>query len=435
MSESLSSEWRVRLRHPLVVGAVLLTGTSPGAAQEHAGHARPDAPALLWSVGAQAVPLLTRADPAFDGEARTEAYLTQPALMGHLSLFGGRVTLLGTLNLEGATLRRGELNAGIWGEGYVDRRHPHTYLHELVGVLRPWGGRGPVDASLAFGKGFVPFGSDDPMTRPFVKFPANHHLAQLLERGVAVAAVRGGPLVVEGALFNGDEPTAPEDLVRWERFGDSWAVRGTLLPLRGVEASASYAAVESPEHPRGGVLDQRKRSAALRWERGRGRTAREYALVEWARTDEYDGEERAFSFPTVLAEAAVRRRGVEVAVRWERTERPEGERLLDPFRAPVPHHDISILGITRWRILTLGASAGVSPHPALRLRPFVEAQRLHARETQSTAFFFPRDFYGAERMWSLSAGVRIEAGSVHPRMGRYGAALPPRAGAITDPAL
>ena len=36
------------------------------------------------------------------------------------------------LNLEGATIPEGELAPGNWGEGFVDRRHPHTYVHELM---------------------------------------------------------------------------------------------------------------------------------------------------------------------------------------------------------------------------------------------------------------------------------------------------------------
>jgi hypothetical protein len=39
------------------------------------------------------------------------------------------------------------------------------------------------------------------------------------------------------------------------------------------------------------------------------------------------------------------------------------------------------------------------------------------------SFFVPRDFYGDNRMWSISAGVRLRAGALHPRMGRYGAAV------------
>jgi hypothetical protein len=414
----------LRLRRPLASWALALGLAAPAAgAQEHDHHAGAAEGGIRWSLGAQAIPLVTRADPAIDGEARTEAYLTQPNVMGHLSLWGGRAELMATLNLEGWTLRRGELNAGIWGEGYVDRRHPHTFLHEAVAVVRPLPAGGAVDVSLAAGKGFVPFGTDDPMSRPFVKFPANHHLSQVLERTVAVAAVRGGPVLVEAALFNGDEPQGTGDLPRLRRFGDSWSVRGTLLPAAGLEASASYARLESPEHPLGGVLDQRKRSAAVRWERSGAARERDYALVEWARTDEYSGFTRAFSFPTLLAEGALRRRGVEVAARWERTDRPEGERLLDPFRTPVPHHDISILGITRWNTLTLGASAGAAPLAGLRTRPFVEVQHLRATPARNGSVFLPRDFYGSERMWSLSAGIRVEAGTLHARMGRYGAAL------------
>ncbi len=109
----------------------------------------------------------------------------------------------GTLNFERWTLDLGELNAGIWGEGYVDRRHPHTFVHELVATLQ--GRMLGLDLSVTGGKGFAPFGTDDPMVRPFVKYPANHHLAQILERGVLIAAVRRGALLLEGGIFNGDE--------------------------------------------------------------------------------------------------------------------------------------------------------------------------------------------------------------------------------------
>ncbi len=93
-----------------------------------------------------------------------------------------------TLNLEGLTLTRGELSTGAYGEGFVDRRHPHTYAHELMaGAIAQYFG---VQGSVFAGRGFVPFGSDDPMARPFEKYPVNHHLSQVLERLVAVG---GGP--------------------------------------------------------------------------------------------------------------------------------------------------------------------------------------------------------------------------------------------------
>ena len=47
------------------------------------------------------------------------------------------------------------------------------------------------------------------MVRPFLRYPVNHHLAQILERAVAIAAVRAGPVLAEAGLFNGDEPERP----------------------------------------------------------------------------------------------------------------------------------------------------------------------------------------------------------------------------------
>src|SRR4051812_19396930 len=139
------------------------------------------------AVMAQAIPLITSARPTAGSRSLTEAYLSQPIIMAHATWRDGW-RAVGTLNLEGLTLARGELNTGGYGEGYVDRRHPHAYVHELLAGYETqndrWG------ASAFAGRGFVPFGSDDPMMRPFVKYPVNHHLAQLLERVVAVGAVR-----------------------------------------------------------------------------------------------------------------------------------------------------------------------------------------------------------------------------------------------------
>ena len=52
-------------------------------------------------------------------------------------------------------------------------------------------------------------------------------LGPLLERLVAIVAVRTGPLVLEGAVFNGDEPSSPTALGSPDRFGDSWSARAT----------------------------------------------------------------------------------------------------------------------------------------------------------------------------------------------------------------
>ncbi|MDQ3522321.1 MAG: hypothetical protein M3434_08305, partial [Gemmatimonadota bacterium] len=57
----------------------------------------------------------------------------------------------------------------------------------------------------------------------------------------------------------------------------------------------------------------------------------------------------------------------------------------------------------------------------------VEVGRARVTETLGSLVFDPAEFYGSDRLWSLSAGVRVEAGRVHRRMGRYGVAAPDRA--------
>src|SRR5690606_33321407 len=215
---------------------------------------------LAW--GAHAVAVATHAVPALAGEALTEAVLTQPVLSAAVRGWGGRLQLQGMLNLEGVTLADGELNPGAWGEGFVDRRHPHTLLHEAVGTVELR--RGRAAASLTIGKGFAPYGTDDPMARPFIKFPVNHHLAQILERAVVIGAVRYGPAALEAGVFNGDEPQDPQDMPTLDRLGDSWAARATVWPGAGLELSASHAWLKSPEHVGGAGLDRRMWSAAVR---------------------------------------------------------------------------------------------------------------------------------------------------------------------------
>jgi hypothetical protein len=158
-----------------------------------------------WSAMAQAVPLVTWSGATATQPVHLEGYLAQPMVMARGA--GRWWSLDATLNLEGLTLTRGELTLGAQGEGYVDRRHPHAYVHEAVLSLERR--FGVTATSVSAGRGFVPFGSDDPMVRPFVKYPANHHLAQMPERLVAIGAVSGRAFTLEGATFGGDEPTSP----------------------------------------------------------------------------------------------------------------------------------------------------------------------------------------------------------------------------------
>jgi hypothetical protein len=399
---------------PLLVAALL---PGPALSQRHAAG---------W--GAQAIPLLTHAAPAVHGESRTELYLTQPNVMGHLSLWNGGLRLLGTLNLEGLTLRRGELTPGAWGEGYVDRRHPHTYLHETMAVARLAGGAAaPLELTLAAGRGFAPFGTDDPMVRPLVKYPVNHHHAQVLERIVGIAALRAGPAIVEAGLFSGDEPTSPRHLGTPARFGDSWALRGTLLLRGGAELAASRAYLASPEFAAGSGIDQRKYSVAARYANASDGAVLRYAMAEWARTRNHIGAEPYHAFDTVLGEAAVRGGGADWSLRYERTVRPEEERAGSPFRTRFPHTDVHLLAATRWEILALNATLHGAAAARHRARPFAELAVARPTETLGSLLFDPAEWYGARHLWSASLGVRLEAGALHGRMGRYGAALPPHA--------
>jgi hypothetical protein len=389
------------------------------AGQASGQHIHHEPPAASWSLGASVTWLVTRVAPAIGGENLTEGYLAQPVVTGRATVAGGHLTLRGTANLEGWTLDRGELDPGIYGEGYVDRRHPHTYLHELMAGID--GSVGRTAFSLYGGKGFAPFGTDDPMMRPIAKYPVNHHLAQILERAVLVVGLRKGPLLIEGGVFNGDEPEGPSSAPKASRFADSWSTRATILDASGAQLAASYAFVKSPEVRSGEGPDQRKWSAAARWSPPRPRGAWRYWLAEWARTDEYLGNQRFFRYWSGLGEAALGRGRFELAGRFERTTRPEEERLLNPYRTPRPLIDFNISGITRWDVATIAAST-TRTFGAASIAPFVEVSRASPKEDLRPSAFVPEQFYGARRIWTVSGGVRLAVGSMAHRMGRYGVA-------------
>ena len=153
-------------------------------------------------------------------------------------------------------------------------------------------------------------------------------------------------------------------------------MRGTALPAPGVELQASYASVRSPEQPEGFGLDQRKQSISGRFVSA---TGERYLLAEWARTDERDRERdvAVFGYETALLEGAVTVGPVDLGLRLEQTDRPEEERLADPFRTPRPATDLSIAGITRWRTATVALAFPGATCP-LRVYPYVELEGLTA---------------------------------------------------------
>lgn len=394
---------------------------------QHAGHETPAATDTArtrpdrWHLMAQAIPVVTYAANTAEGADLTEGYVTQAAAMGRGDLLGGHLRLVATLNAEGLTMARGELSTGAFGEGYVDRRHPHTYLHELV--ASGLGAVGPVAFSVSAGRGFAAFGTDDPMLRPFEKYPINHHLSQILERPMVTAAIRLADVIVDASTFGGDEPTSPSATPVMRRLGDSWSVRATALPRGGLELQGSYARVASPEQREGFGLDQRKRSVSARLISGDGGR---YLLAEWARTVDWDHGRRegVFAYESALLEGAAAVGPIDLALRLEQTERAEEERSTDPFRVPRPAPDLGISGVTRWRTATLALMLPSAISGPIRGYPFVEVERTSARARDARSVFDAESYYGSRSPWMFTAGVRLRVGALHARMGRYGVAIP-----------
>jgi hypothetical protein len=371
----------------------------------------------------QAIVVSTRVDPIPGGTSLDEIRVVQPVVLARAHAFGGKVAFLGSVNLEGWTMPEGELTPGAFGEGYVDRRHPHTYFHELMlSVTDPLGRLdGDLRLSLSGGKGFVAFGTDDPMSRPTLRYPANHHFSQILERAVVVAGVAYGPLLVEGSWFNGDEPEKPSQWPLWDRFADSRAIRATVKPLSGIELQYSAAEVFSPEHRPGAGLEVIKKSASGRLERTvAGIPA--YLLMEWSETAEGD---RFFVFDSYLVEAEARLGRHRPYFRLERTERPEETRTLSRFRTQRPHLENSLIGITNWNIHTVGYGFTFGPwFDGLRAEPFAEVTYATVASVGG-GLFRPEQHYGGTEFWAVSLGVRLDYQMRGHRMGRYGVAAEP----------
>ncbi len=216
------------------------------------------------------------------------------------------------------------------------------------------------------------------------------------------------------------------------------------MPRAGVEFQASRAFVRSPGIIQGGAFDHTQTSASVRLAQGALASMpdetvdhaaghgmdnhampalRRYLLIEVARTDEGFGAQRAFRYHSLLVEGLLRYRGWQTALRLERTERPENERLLDPFRIANGHIDFQIIGITRWQVGT--AHLATPPVRARHLRgvqftPYIEIGAARPTAVRRPAVFEPDLFYGGSTLWSLTVGVRMHLGQMRARMGRYG---------------
>jgi hypothetical protein len=419
--------------------AALLAAAAPAAAAQHShspGGTQPESHGMWmqslgsgWTLAgmAQAIPTLTGSEPRGPESAphTWEPYLTQPAAMLDVLSPRSRFALRVTLNFEGLTQRDGETTYGAWGEGFIDSRHPHTLIHELMLSANFWNAPGG-SISISAGKGFAPYGTDDPMSRPAVKFPTNHHLSQILERWTVNAQyLTLGGTSVEAGIFGGAEPTGPYDLHNISSFGDSWSVRlaqrfrGGFGPSARWEASASYANVKHEGHDGGERTELA--NVALRHESAYG-FGKLYALAEasrsWPRGD--DG------FYSILGETSI---GVGKGARHQPYYRVELATRPEYAREGLPgtdaffryHHDAPAIGATRWLVNTVGYSYRASD-PPVSVQPYVELQ--HNDVGRERGPVGPHALYGASSFWNVSFGMRLFFGGGAMRMGSYGSLDP-----------
>ncbi|MGH7461755.1 MAG: hypothetical protein ACREMA_12115, partial [Longimicrobiales bacterium] len=326
---------------------------------------------------AQVFPIATLSLPRSENSPleRQGLYATQPTLMFNLESPQSRIVLHSTFNFEGITQPWGELTFGGWGEGYIDKRHPHTFLHEGVLSINEWHSDGG-GYSVSAGKGFAPFGTDDPMSRPPVKYPTNHHLSQVLERWLLMGAYASPLFSIEAGVFGGSEPDSPWDFSNIESFPDSWSARITNrfgtggLGAWPWEFAVSVARI-AEEHEDG--ADQEHTllfNAAVRHEDVH-EIGGLYGLLEASWSDPEQGS----NFFSVLGEGRVVHGIHQPYARIEYARRPEFVRAGSPASSGFFRYDPDAepIGSTRWLIGTAGYGVTGTPLP-FSGRPFIELQ-------------------------------------------------------------
>jgi hypothetical protein len=404
------------------------------AAQEHQGHAADTTqstamPGHMFTLDlgagwrllgmAQAFPAVTTGfgSGANDNVTQTELYATQPAVMFNVESPRSRVVLRTTLNFEGVTQGDGELTFGGWGEGFIDRRHPHTLLHEAMVSVNMWDVAGG-SLSLSAGRGFAPFGTDDPMSRPVMKYPTNHHLSQILERYTVTVAYRNDGWSLEAGMFDGTEPTGPYDFGNFSSF-NSWSGRltrrfGGSGPMAPWEVSASYGSVVEVHDDED--RESRLANAYIRHARQYG-FGTLYSLIEASVSDPAGSDDDGYY--AVLGEVQVTRGRHRPYARLEIATRPEYERAgaagTDGFFRY--DHDAHATGATRWVITSVGYGYEWTRLP-YSARPFIELQHNNAANARGAVA--ATDLFGTTSFFTLSAGVRLFIGDGPMRMGSYG---------------
>jgi hypothetical protein len=353
---------------------------------------------------------------------RNQLAFPHVAAMANVESSDARWVLRLMPNFEGLTLDDGEATFGGWGEGFIDARHPHTLLHEAMLSFNWWSAPGG-GLSISAGRGFAPYGTGDPMYRPVLKYPTNHHLSQILERWTLNASwLSETGLGVEVGIFDGDEPEDWLDVSNIGNFGNSWSGRlswrfGELAGITAPwEISTSYGRVRETH----GAEEELTvlLNAALRHEASYG-FGRLYGMVEASTSDPEDGD----GYFSVLGEmqAGIGPGGRHRPYyRLEYATRPEYPREASTgdgfFRYD---HDDHATGATRWLINSIGYGYDWTGLP-LSARPFIEVHHSRVRHERGPEAVTPENLFGGNSFWTFSAGVRLFLGGGPMRMGTYG---------------
>jgi hypothetical protein len=211
--------------------------------------------------------------PSGDREFESQNHLM---VMAMRSLNGGKVSLLGTLTLEPATVPpEGSAELFQRGETYrkvllIDRQHPHDLFVQLgtswekplsknTGIRLYLAPRGePALGPVAYPHRLS--ASENPTA------PLSHHNQDSthIAADVATVGLTASIFTLEGSVFHGREP----DENRWDieqgRL-DSWSGRLTLRPSRELSFQVSSGHLEQPESVEHG--NQTRSTASVTYEK------------------------------------------------------------------------------------------------------------------------------------------------------------------------
>ncbi len=223
------------------------------------------------------------------------------------------------------------------------------------------------------------------MSRPFVRFPVNHHLAQIVERAELATGWRIGIVGLEGALFNGDEPENPGQWPNMSRFADSWAARVTLWPVRGLEVQGSLRLGSFPGAPPG-MRGSTSRSGARRRGCSEWWDARR-SMACWSGP----APKRATTFscsPRCWRKGRYSPDGTDSGTGSSgRGGRKRNGYFDNLYRSPRPLLDNSIVGQTRWTLHTINYALQLSlAQGRFGVQPFVEFTFGHGERHRRAAY-------------------------------------------------